>query len=153
VVPAADKICVDTILREVEDILDIATIGTGRTQDLLILIDRRGGIRMFDPTGWSFGGMDAEFGSKAIFKIERRDSAIRVEGRSGSERCLVERTLAPRSLRDLPGSPSVFRSTMPQVLALPAPCTSDGSPYIQDSYESGLRPHEAALCLPVRVAA
>jgi hypothetical protein len=42
-----------------------------------------------------------------------------VEGRAGDERCLVQRNLSPRSLRDLPGVSSVCHPIMLQMTALP----------------------------------
>jgi hypothetical protein len=108
------------LLRRTEDILDIATAGEGRNQDLLILVDHRGGMRILDPAGWSFGGLDAEFGANAVYKVERREGSVRVEGRAGAERCLVQRNLTAPSLWDLPGVSSVCHPIMLQVLALPA---------------------------------
>jgi len=107
------------MLQQTEDLLEVAANGDA-TQDLLIVIDRRGGIRMLDPAGWSMGGLRAELGAQAVYRVERRDGSVRVEGRAGSERCLVERSLSRPSLRDLPGSPSVCLPIVFEVRALPA---------------------------------
>jgi hypothetical protein len=77
-------------------------------------------MRILDPAGWSFGGLDAEFGADAVYRVEHREGAVRVEGRAGSDRCLVQRKLTSPSLWDLPGVSSACHPNMLQVLALPA---------------------------------
>lgn len=78
-------------LRKAEEILDVATAGGSALTDTAILIDRQGGFRMMDPTGWSLTGLAAEYGAAAVYKIERRGEAVRVEGWNGSDRCLLQR--------------------------------------------------------------
>jgi hypothetical protein len=79
---------VSTLLRQAEDIVEIATRGN---QDLAILIDAAGAIRIIDPTGWSLPALAAESGASAVFKVERRAGALRVEGWDGAQRCLIQR--------------------------------------------------------------
>jgi len=105
------------MLQRVEDFLEIASAGS--SQDVVIVVDRMGGMRMLDPTGWTHAGLTAEFGAAEIYKVERRGGTVRVEGWSGSERCLVQRKHAPSTLADLPGLPFVSHPMMLQVAALP----------------------------------
>ncbi|MDR3698401.1 MAG: hypothetical protein P4L56_02125 [Candidatus Sulfopaludibacter sp.] len=86
-------------VRKAEEILDVATAGGNTLTNAAILIDRQGGLRMLDSTGWSLTGLAAEYGAAAVYKIERRGQAVRVEGWNGSDRCLLQRGMAPSALR------------------------------------------------------
>jgi hypothetical protein len=94
---------VRAFLQQAEDILDVATSGDSSAQDVVIVMDRQGGMRMLDPTGWSLPALTAEYGAAAVYKVERRGSAVRVEGWNGFERCLVQRNLSSARLFQLPG--------------------------------------------------
>ena len=87
-------------VKKAEEILEVATAGSNTLTDAAILIDRQGSLRMLDATGWSLPGLAAEYGAAAVYKIERRGRAVRVEGWNGSDRCLLQRGAAP-SLRRL----------------------------------------------------
>lgn len=91
-------------VRKAEEILQVAMKG-GDLTDTAILLDRQGSMRMMDATGWSLAGMAAEFGAAAVYRIERRGSAVRVEGWNGSGRCLLQRqngTIFPLQAVSLP---------------------------------------------------
>jgi hypothetical protein len=88
---------VSTFLRQAEEILEVAAGGAG-AREVAILLGAPGGIRMMDPAGWSLAGLSAEFGATAVYRVERRGETLRVEGLSGSERCLLQRE-APTWLR------------------------------------------------------
>ena len=107
-----------SFLQQAEDILEIAASGDSALQDVVIVIDRQAGMRMLDPAGWSLPALAAEFGAAAVYKVERRGSAVRVEGWNGAERCLVQRTLSSARLFQLPGMGS--GSYRPASLLLPA---------------------------------
>jgi hypothetical protein len=79
---------VSGLLRQAEDILEIAERGN---QDLAIVIDSLGGMRMLDPAGWSLSALAAESGAASVFKVERRAGALRIEGWEGGQRCLIQR--------------------------------------------------------------
>jgi hypothetical protein len=104
----AEKHFVRAFLRQAEDILDVALEGERDGSDLAILIDRRGGMRMLDPLGWSLPALCAEFGA-AAYTVERRGRTVRVEGWGGGERCLIQRNLGPRRPSDLPGIRLTYR--------------------------------------------
>jgi hypothetical protein len=83
---------VSAFLQQAEDILDVAVAGnTYGAGDVAILFDHRGGMRMLDPAGWTLPALRAEFGATAVYKVERRNGAVRVEGWSGGQRCLLQR--------------------------------------------------------------
>lgn len=105
-------------LQQAEDILDVATSGDAGLQDVVIVMDRLGGMRMLDPAGWSLPALAAEYGATAVYRVERREAAVRVEGWNGSERCLVQRTLSSARLFQLPGMGS--GNYRPATMLLPA---------------------------------
>jgi hypothetical protein len=84
----ADKELVGALLRQVEDLFDIAEEGSSAA---VIVLGRDGTFRMLDPGGWSLQGAKEEFGANAVFKVERRGARIRIEACDSRERCLVER--------------------------------------------------------------
>jgi hypothetical protein len=90
-------------LQQAEDILDVAASGDSTLQDVVIVMDRQGGMRMLDPSGWSLPALSAEYGATAVYKVEKRGSTVRVEGWDGCERCLIQRSLSSAKLFQLPG--------------------------------------------------
>lgn len=99
-------------LQQAEDILDIAVAGDPSQRDVVIVIDRQGGMRMLDPAGWSLPALSAEFGATAVYKVERRANSVRVEGWDGSQRCLIQRNRTAPSLAHLPGGGVMSYATM-----------------------------------------
>jgi hypothetical protein len=93
-----DKSFVSAFLRQAEQILEIAVAGNTESQNQAIVIDRQGGMRMLDAAGWTLPALSSEFGAASVFRVERRGSAVRVEGMAGTERCLLQRTEPARSL-------------------------------------------------------
>jgi hypothetical protein len=90
-------------LQQAEDILEVAASGDSNLQDLVIVMDRQGGMSMLDPCGWSLQALSAEYGATAVYKVEKRGSTVRVEGWDGFERCLIQRSLSSARLFQLPG--------------------------------------------------
>lgn len=86
----------DRFLRRAEEVLEIAATSAERSGECLILFDNTGGMRMFDPAGWSVTGLICEFGAREIYRIERRNGAVRVEGWSASQQCLLQRQISPK---------------------------------------------------------
>jgi len=90
-------------LQQAEDILDVAASGDSSLQDIVIVMDRQGGMRMLDPSGWSLPALSAEYGATAVYRVEKRGSTVRVEGWDGFQRCLIQRSLSSAKLFQLPG--------------------------------------------------
>jgi hypothetical protein len=105
---------VDRFLSQAEEILDIAA-SSHSSMEAVILIDRLGGMRMMEASGWSLPALTAEYGATAVFRIERRSTGVRVEGWNGSQRCLLERTPPARILNQLPGMAMLPQAVMLQV--------------------------------------
>jgi len=80
-----------------------------------MVLDRQGGLRILKPEGWLLPALAAEFGAEAVYKVERRGSSVRVEGWSGSERCLLQGQNSGDRLRSLLGAPFAFQATMLQL--------------------------------------
>lgn len=80
-----------TLLRQAEDILDTAIRAGKNEPGMAILIDRQGGMRLLDSTGWTLAALTAEFGAAAAFKVNKGPGTTSVEGWAGCERCLIER--------------------------------------------------------------
>jgi hypothetical protein len=114
-----DKVFVGGFLQQAEDILAVAAAGTERSGDLVIVVDRQGGIRMLDPAGWSLPALKAHYGAESLFKVERRGETVRVEGWESEQRCLLQRDTRKPRLADLPGF-SVVQSHTPFAALLPA---------------------------------
>ena len=81
-------------LQQAEDILDVACTDIACAQeggdDYAIFWDRHGALRMLDGGEWSLPALSSEFGAKAVFRVERRRGAVRVEGWDGARRCLLQ---------------------------------------------------------------
>ena len=99
-------------LQQAEDILDVAAGGDSSQQELVILIDRQGGMRMMDPSGWTLPALSSEYGATAVYRVERRGGTVRVEGWDGSQRCLLQRNPASTGLLRLPGMGAVAHAMM-----------------------------------------
>jgi hypothetical protein len=68
----ADKLFRERFPATGEDILDVAASGDSTLQDVVIVMDRQGGMRMLDPSGWSLPALSAEYGATAVYKVEKR---------------------------------------------------------------------------------
>jgi hypothetical protein len=109
---------VSAFFRRAEEILQIATANQGGLGDTVVVLDRQGGFRMLEPAGWSLPALAAEFGAEAVYKVERRGSAVRVEGWNGSERCLLQGQTSDGRVRTLLGMPLANQAAMRQVRGL-----------------------------------
>ena len=121
------------MLRHAEDILDVASEGDRSAQDILILVDHQGGMRIMNAAGWSESGVRAEFGAMAVYKVEQRSGAVRVEGWMGPQRCLIQRDREPVRLSDLPGIDGTGYATILQVPGTALVCSNERSPQVLNS--------------------
>jgi hypothetical protein len=86
---------VEGLLRNAERILETAAAAKDdEAQDCTICITRLGGIRILtEPAGWSLPALAADLGAVALFRVERRAGAVRVEGWSPAGSCVLRREL------------------------------------------------------------
>jgi hypothetical protein len=103
---------VSAFFRRAEEILQIATNGSSDLGDTLVVLDRQGGFRMLEATGWSLPALAAEFGAEAVYKVERRGMAVRVEGWDGFQRCLLQGQSSRDRALSLFGAPFAAQATM-----------------------------------------
>src|SRR5205807_2234432 len=82
-------------LRQAEDILEVACSGES-AEPFSLLWTADGSLRLVAGGDWSLSAIRAEYGARAVFRVERRKGTVRVEGWDGTERCLLERR--PREL-------------------------------------------------------
>jgi hypothetical protein len=92
---AADAICtlVSRLAEQAQDLLDAATAAAARGEcctDMAILIGNDGSIRMCAESDWPLDSLAREHGARAAYRVTGRDGAVRVEGREGMRRCLLE---------------------------------------------------------------
>jgi hypothetical protein len=109
---------VSAFFRRAEEILGIATSESSDLGDTLVVLDRQGGFRMLEPTGWSLPALAAEFGAEAVYKVERRGLSVRVEGWDGSQRCLLQGQTSRDRAYGLLGAPFAPQATMLRFAAL-----------------------------------
>lgn len=57
--------------------------------DLAIVIGPQGGIQMLDAAGWALSSLLVQHGAKTVYRVTRDRGSVRLEGRSGSETCLL----------------------------------------------------------------
>ena len=113
------------LLRQAEEILDTAA-QAGSGPELLILLDRRGSLRVLEATGWSLHGLAAEHGASAVFKVQKTRGAASVEAWNGVERCWLERqTGAGRGIQQLPLHPAVTHPITLQINPLSITAASE----------------------------
>jgi hypothetical protein len=92
---------VSEFFRRAEEILQVAVAGNAGAGDTALVLDRQGGLRMLDPSGWSLPALAAEYGAAAVYRVIRRGDSVRVEGWNGSQRCLLEGHSAAAHLSNL----------------------------------------------------
>jgi hypothetical protein len=103
---------VRAFLQQAEDILDIAISDQSNLKDVVIVLDRQGGMRMLDSSGWSLPALCAEFGATAVYKVQKKGEKVRVEGWNGVERCLLQRTPSAAKLFAFPGTGSMAHALL-----------------------------------------
>ena len=71
------------------------TAAGGETGSMTVLIGPDNGIRMIADSDWPLDSLALERGAKSAFRVIReRNGRVRVEGREGSRRCVME-SLSP----------------------------------------------------------
>lgn len=109
-------------------VFDVALAAGASEGDIALIVDRQGGIRVLNPSGWSLPGLAAEFGADAIFRVERRAGQIVLEGWHGRQHCLIQQDTELTQFGLHP------HATMPQSTALALASENDRSPQVRNSY-------------------
>jgi hypothetical protein len=70
---------------------------------MTILIGVEGGIRLCADSDWPLDSLAAEHGARTAYRVSHRNGSVRVEGREGSRRCLLESKTPAHTARLLLG--------------------------------------------------
>jgi hypothetical protein len=97
----------------------------GSSPALTILIRAGGQIHIVDGAESPIDALQHEFGCGSAFRVTRHGGQVRVEGRSGSNKCVIEnpRTQKPRTAKAYAGAAlGLFIDRPAYCLAQPALC-------------------------------
>jgi len=89
----ADEDLVNGFAARAQQILDAASAAAAHGQapsEMTILMDDAGGIRMFADSDWPLDTLALQHGARAAYRVSGRGGDVRVEGREGSRRCVLE---------------------------------------------------------------
>jgi hypothetical protein len=87
-------------LKDAEQIL--AAAGQAAEPDISIMIHGQRGIHLVSgKSDWPLESLLAESGAGAAYRVSRKDGQILVEGRSGSESCVLRKKTSAALMRDL----------------------------------------------------
>jgi hypothetical protein len=104
------SVLVDDAERIFEGACIVSNVDTSPT-DLAIIVDRTGGIRLMEASGWQLESLEASYGAQRIYRVTHNSGHVRVEGKSGSQRCLIESAGPPRTAARHPRPDVVCQAT------------------------------------------
>jgi hypothetical protein len=100
----------DPLIENAQRIFDVARSGDGDNQDFALLIRPDGAMHFIMESPFSIEGAAAYGGAQCAFRITRSRDGVRVQGRSGDRKCVLEERNPHRGLlRDQP----LYRITSP----------------------------------------
>jgi len=68
---------------------------------MTILIGPEGNIQMVADSDWPLDSLALHYGAQSAYRVSERTGSIRVEGRDGMHRCLLESVVPSRIARTL----------------------------------------------------
>ena len=74
-------------------VLETAVRGDG--EELGILVDELGAIRIVAAAGWRSDALQAHYGARTVYQVSHTPSGVRVTGRSGRRSCVLEESAIP----------------------------------------------------------
>jgi hypothetical protein len=89
--------------REILDAAENASRKGLACSDMTILIDPEGHIRMLADSDWPLDSLVRHHGARSAYRVSEQMGSIRVEGRDGTRRCLLEIVAHPGIARLLLG--------------------------------------------------
>jgi hypothetical protein len=119
---------VSTFVDDAERLLETAVQASEDRSpaDLCIVVLADGQILAKTDMDWSLNGLQSHYGARRVYRISHRDGCIRVEGRSGSQSCLIEsrpgRCHRADPLRIVRPFVSMLMYSAPRLSARPAAC-------------------------------
>jgi len=76
--------------REIMDAAESASRQGEACSEMTILIGPQGNIRMVADSDWPLDSLVWHHGAQSAYRVSERTGSIRVEGRDGTRRCLLE---------------------------------------------------------------
>lgn len=90
--------------REILDAAESASRQGQACSEMTILIGPEGHIRMVADSDWPLDSLVRHHGAQSAYRVSERTGSLRVEGRDGVRRCLLESVAPARVARLLLGS-------------------------------------------------
>jgi hypothetical protein len=84
---------VNRFVEHAQSILDAAEAAVSRGEAcsaMTILIGGEGGIHMIADSDWPLDSLAVNHGARSAYRVSERDGLVRVEGREGDRRCVLE---------------------------------------------------------------
>lgn len=103
---APDKVSVGAFLADAENIFETARQAsqTGSPDcDWAILIGPQGDIRMVEAAGWALPSLLVHHGAQTAYRVSREGGQVKLEGRHGSQTCLLRSESPAATARQLLG--------------------------------------------------
>jgi len=94
------------LAEQAREILDAAENASRQGQvcsEMTILIGPEGHIRMVADSDWPLDSLVRHHGARSAYRVSEQTGSIRVEGRDGTRRCLLESVAHSRTARLLLG--------------------------------------------------
>lgn len=85
---------------DAQNLLDAALAAMQRgesCQEMTVLISRDGGIQMCSDSDWPLDSLIQDRGARTGYRVSPRRGSVRVEGREGLRRCVLEGSTARRA--------------------------------------------------------
>jgi hypothetical protein len=87
--------------RDILDAAESASRSGQRCSHVTILIGPEGSIRMVTDSDWPLDSLIRLHGAQSGYQVSEQTGSIRVDGREGTQRCLLESVPASRTARML----------------------------------------------------
>ena len=91
--------CVPGFAEQAQSLMDAALAALERgesCQEMTVLIGRDGGIQLCADSDWPLDSLMLDRGARTGYRVSPRRGAVRVEGREGMRRCVLEGSTANR---------------------------------------------------------
>jgi hypothetical protein len=92
--------CVHGLAEQAQSLMDAALAALERgesCQEMTVLISRDGGIQLCADSDWPLDSLMLDRGARTGYRVSPRRGSVRVEGREGLRRCVLEGSTAARA--------------------------------------------------------
>lgn len=104
----------DEFLANAGQLLESAQAAGGAAAEspVSILIGHNGAIRAVSASDWPLDSLAREYGARMAYRISRSGRMVRVEGRHGARRCLLEAEVGARRAPGFRGQTNGYRASL-----------------------------------------